>query len=136
MKFFIRMSIVTQQCVVTISPVPHIFSLDFFGENELYIFGKLRVLWTWKPMLAFFSIQDGRQKSKMAAMKFSFLTFEHQTAVISRASSWSPCFIYFQSRILTSVCFIKINENGEYTHSLLNRMKPDYSWFPEVSSYN
>ena len=41
-----------------------------------------------------FSIQDGRQKFKMAATKFSFLTFPHQTAVISRASSRSSCFIY------------------------------------------
>ena len=38
-----------------------------------------------------FSIQNGRQKFKMAATKFSFLTFPHQKAVISRASSRSPC---------------------------------------------
>ena len=30
----------------------------------------------------------------MAATKFSFFTFEHQTAVISRASSWSPGFYF------------------------------------------
>ena len=30
----------------------------------------------------------------MAAMKLSFLTFQHQTAVISRASSRSPCLLY------------------------------------------
>ena len=40
-------------------------------------------------------IQDGRQKSKMVATKFSFSTFQHQTAVISRASSRSPCLLYF-----------------------------------------
>ena len=31
-------------------------------------------------------------QSKKAATKFSFLTFPHQTAVISRAKSRSPCF--------------------------------------------
>ena len=31
-------------------------------------------------------------QSKMSATKFSFLTFPHQTAVISCASSRSPCF--------------------------------------------
>ena len=30
----------------------------------------------------------------MAATKFIFFTFDHQTAVISRASSWSPCFFF------------------------------------------
>ena len=37
------------------------------------------------------SIQDDRQRSKMAATKSSVLTFQHQTSVISRASSRSPC---------------------------------------------
>ena len=33
-----RMSILTQQCVVTISPFPCVFSLEFFGVNENYTF--------------------------------------------------------------------------------------------------
>ena len=66
-KVFLWTSIATQQCVVTISPVPCFFVVIFWRKWKLNIFGKLRVLWIWKPMLAFFSIQGGRQKSKMAA---------------------------------------------------------------------
>ena len=32
------MSILMQQCVMTISPFPYVFSLEFFGENEKYTF--------------------------------------------------------------------------------------------------
>ena len=68
---YIRMSIVTQQCVVTISPVPYVFFVGIFLRKwKLYIFGKLRVLWIWKPMLAFFSIPPWPQSwiFKMAAV--------------------------------------------------------------------
>ena len=41
------------------------------------------------------SIKDGCQKSKIPATKFSFLTFPHQTAVISHASSSSSSFVQF-----------------------------------------
>ena len=50
-----RKSILTQQCVVTISRVPYVFFVGIFWRKwKLYIFGKLKVLWIWKPMLAFF----------------------------------------------------------------------------------
>ena len=41
--------------------------------------------------------QDGRQKSKMAAKKFSLLAFQHenQTAMISRLASRLPCCSFF-----------------------------------------
>ena len=45
------------------------------------------------------SIQDGRQKSKMAATKLSFLIFPHKTAVISCASSRSPFFFFLGQNI-------------------------------------
>jgi len=39
----IWMSIVTQQCVVTISPVPYVFFVGIFWRKwKLYIFGKLK----------------------------------------------------------------------------------------------
>ena len=56
-----RKSILMQQCVVTISPVPYVFFVGIIWRKwKLYIFGKLRVLWIWKPMLAFFQAPVGR----------------------------------------------------------------------------
>ena len=57
------------------------------------------------------SIQDGRTKLKMLATKFSVLTFPRQTAVISRASSRSPCFLsilLFLFHIFIIISFINI----------------------------
>ena len=54
--FFFLKSILTQQCVVTISPVSYAFFVVIFLRKwKLYIFGKLRVFWIWKLFLAFFS---------------------------------------------------------------------------------
>ena len=84
----------------------HLISLySIYGNNNFILFHfvikvqKLVQMIDIKYMLNKypFSIQDGRQKFKMAATKFSFLTFPHQTAVISRASSRSPCFFFFSS---------------------------------------
>ena len=46
-------------------------------------------------------LRNARQKSKIAATKFSFLSFQYQTAVISRASSWSTCFLIIFAKKLT-----------------------------------
>ena len=40
------------------------------------------------------SIQDGSQDQRWPPRNLAFLTFQHQTAVISRASSRSPCFLF------------------------------------------
>ena len=60
------------------------------------------------------------QKSKMAATKFSFLTFQYQTAVISRASSRSPCLVYFHlienSRIYHKNLFILLLPKKSQTY--------------------
>ena len=57
-------------------------------------------------------LRNVRQKSKMAATRFSFfLSFQHQTAVISRASSRSPCFILCLFSLLFNQNFIKCCEN-------------------------
>ena len=48
-------------------------------------------------------IQDGRRE-------VFFLSFQHPTAVISRASSWSPCF-FFSSSIMNYI----ISENNHWS---------------------
>ena len=58
-------------------------------------------------------MRNGRQKSKMAATKFSFLSFQHQTAVISRASSRSPCLLFFSfwGNAMTLICYHTVMTN-------------------------
>ena len=70
---------------------PKILTFEYYAKNKtyseviLYVCTKFGQNW----------LRNTRQKSKMAATKFIFLTFQYLTAVISRASSWSPCYIFF-----------------------------------------
>ena len=51
-------------------------------------------------------IEKWPPKIQMAAMKVSFLTFQHQTAVISRASSRSPCIFFFMLSPKKNSCYL------------------------------
>ena len=73
-----------------------------------------------------FSIQDGCQKSKMASTKFSFLTFSHQTAVISRASSRLPCYIFFILLYIKCIDVTYLPKLHYNKHDILN-----YLWFTQ-----
>ena len=74
---------------------PKILTFDYYSKNKTYSeVNFICVYQVWSKLIE----KCPSKKFKMAATKFSFLTFQHQTAVISGASSRSPCFCYYQSR--------------------------------------
>ena len=81
------------------------------SNNFWLSYGPLKYLYIWSKM--FFSgitkkywHLNTTQRTKLIQKKFSFLSFQHQTVVISHASSWSPFVIFLLLILLMFICLI------------------------------
>ena len=92
---------------------PKILIFEYYAKNKTYSeVNFICVYQVWSKL-----IEKYPSKSKMAATKFSFFTFELQTAVISRASSWSPCYYYYHYYYIVQTS-LPWDEYCQYKHNV------------------